>query len=59
MDLAFVSHLLETGDKQIKDLPISLSHSGQLCNAQFRFSPEELSVELPFHFLPTLYGVPW
>ena len=59
MDLASVSHLLEMGDKQISGLPISLSHSGQLCNAYFKLNLEEPSVELPFHFLPTLYGVPW
>ena len=59
MDLAFVSHLLETGDKQINDLHISLSNSGHLCDAHFQLSPEELSMELPFHFLSTLYGVPW
>ena len=49
MDLAYVSHLLESGDKQISGFPISLSHSGQFYNTHFRLSPEELSVELSFH----------
>ena len=59
MDLASISHILEPGDEQINNLPISLSHSGQFCNAHFGLSLEELSVELSFHLLPTLNGVPW
>ena len=47
MDLAYVSQILEPGDEQISDLPISLSHSGQFCNAHFRLSLEEMSVDLP------------
>ena len=58
MDLTSISHLLEQGDEQINDLPISLSHSGQFYNAHFRLSLEELSVELSFHLLPTSIGVP-
>ena len=58
MDLAYVSHLLETGDEQISGLPISLSHCGQFYDVHLKFILEELSVELPFHLLSTLYGVP-
>ena len=58
MDLASVTHLLELGDEQINGLPISLSHYGQFYNGHFRLSPEDLSVELPFHLLPTSSGVP-
>ena len=59
MDLTSVSHLCKPGDKKINSLPISLIHSGQFYNAHFRLSLEELSVELPFHLLPTSNGVPW
>ena len=59
MDRAFVSHLLELGDEKINGLPISLSHSRQFYNAHFRLNPEVLSVELPFHLLPTSNRVPW
>ena len=59
MDLAYVSHLLEPGDEKTSDLSISLSHSRQLCDAHFKLSPEELSVELPFHLLQPSDGVPW
>ena len=59
MDLAYVYHLLELEDEQINDLPISLSHFGQFYNAHFKLSPDELSVELPFHLLSTSNGVPW
>ena len=58
MDLESVSHFLELGDEQINGFPISLSLSGQIYNAHFRFSPEELSVELSFHLLPTSNEVP-
>ena len=53
-----VSHILDSGDEQINGLPVSLSHFGQFFNAHFRLSLEKLSVELPFHLLPTLYGAP-
>ena len=46
MDLASVSHILEPVNKEINGLPISLSNSRQFCNAHFRLSLEELSVEL-------------
>ena len=59
MDLTSVSHLLESGDEHISNLPISLSHSRQFCNAHFKLNSKELSVELSFHLLPTLNEVPW
>ena len=59
MDLASVSHLLESRDEEINGLPISLNHFGQFCNAHFRLNSVELSVELSFHLLSTLNGVPW
>ena len=59
MNLASVSHILEPRDEQINDLPISLSQFGQFYNAHFGLSLEKLSVELPFHILPTSNGVPW
>ena len=57
MNLASISHLLDSGDKQISGLPISLSYFGQFYNAHFNLNLENLSMELVTPRPKRVYGM--